>query len=247
MLVLSILDLILKFTLSGWQLSSSHRGQWVNRCFPFIVGLFNCNTSHTQSSQRISLKILMNVWFLKFHKTRDWPQSGSPGLKISEWFATNLAQECQNGQNNQMAHHTHIQRKATSTIEYVCAIEAKHDDVIKWKHFPRNWPFVVNSPNSPRKDQWRGALMVYLICAWINDWVNNGEVGDLRRHRGHYDVNVMACSHRVWKRSVKICDRESIYGGSGRPKARMIVTLKLSKCANKFSLYKLRPNSVKCK
>ena len=25
----------------------------------------------------------------------------------------------------------------------------------------------------------------------INDWVNNREAGDLRRHRGHYDVNVM--------------------------------------------------------
>ena len=25
----------------------------------------------------------------------------------------------------------------------------------------------------------------------IKDWVNNREAGDLRRHRGHYDVNVM--------------------------------------------------------
>ena len=36
-----------------------------------------------------------------------------------------------------------------------------HDDVIKWKHFPRNWPFVQGihrSPvNSPRKGQWRRA------------------------------------------------------------------------------------------
>ena len=34
-----------------------------------------------------------------------------------------------------------------------------HDDVIKWKHFPRNWPFVRGihrSPvNSPHKGQWR--------------------------------------------------------------------------------------------
>ena len=30
-----------------------------------------------------------------------------------------------------------------------------------------------------------------LICAWINDWVNNREVGDLRRDRTHYDVIVM--------------------------------------------------------
>ena len=33
--------------------------------------------------------------------------------------------------------------------------------------------------------------MFSLVCAWINDWVNNGEGGDLRRHRAHYDVTVM--------------------------------------------------------
>ena len=70
-----------------------------------------------------------------------------------------------------------------------------HDDVIKWKHFPRNWPFVREihrSPvNCPHKGQWRGALMFSLIYAWINDWVNNREAGDLRRQHGHYDVIVM--------------------------------------------------------
>ena len=30
-----------------------------------------------------------------------------------------------------------------------------------------------------------------LICVWINGWVNNREAGDLRPHRGHYDVDVM--------------------------------------------------------
>ena len=38
-----------------------------------------------------------------------------------------------------------------------------HDDVIKWKHFPRNWPSlrrIHRSPvNSPHKGRWRGALM----------------------------------------------------------------------------------------
>ena len=70
-----------------------------------------------------------------------------------------------------------------------------HDDVIKWKHFPPYWTFVWGihrSPvNSPHKGQWRGALMFSLICTWINDWVNNCEAGDLRRHPGHYDVTVM--------------------------------------------------------
>ena len=51
-----------------------------------------------------------------------------------------------------------------------------------------------NSPvpvNSPHKGQWRVTLMFSLICVWINGWVNSREAGDLRRHRGHYDVNVM--------------------------------------------------------
>ena len=45
---------------------------------------------------------------------------------------------------------------------------AFHDDVIKWKYFPRYWPFVWGihrSPvNSPHRGQWRGALM-FFACA----------------------------------------------------------------------------------
>ena len=71
-----------------------------------------------------------------------------------------------------------------------------HDDVIKWKHFPRYWPFVrgIHRPpvNSQHKGQWPGAFMFSLICAWINRWVNNREAGDLRRYRAHYDVIVMS-------------------------------------------------------
>ena len=69
------------------------------------------------------------------------------------------------------------------------------DDVIKWKHFPRYWPFVRGihkwSVDSPHKGQWRGALRVYLICAWTNGLANNQNASDLRRHRAQYDVNVM--------------------------------------------------------
>ena len=63
------------------------------------------------------------------------------------------------------------------------------------QHFPRYWPFVRGihrSPvNSPHKGQWRGALMLSLICAWKKAWVNNPEADVLRRHRAHYDVTVM--------------------------------------------------------
>ena len=66
---------------------------------------------------------------------------------------------------------------------------------IKWKHFPRYWPFVrwINrsSVNFHHKGQWRGALRFSLICAWTNGWANNWDAGDLRHHRAHYDVTVM--------------------------------------------------------
>ena len=82
-----------------------------------------------------------------------------------------------------------------SNFKILGQVQGRHDDVIKWKHFPRNWPFVRGihrSPvNSPHKGQWRGALMFSLICVWINAWVNNREAGDLRCYRAHYDVIVM--------------------------------------------------------
>ena len=62
------------------------------------------------------------------------------------------------------------------------------------KTFPRYWLFVRGihrSPvDSPHKGQWRGALMLYLICAWTNGWTNNRDADDLRRHRAYYDVTV---------------------------------------------------------
>ena len=88
---------------------------------------------------------------------------------------------------------------------------AWHDDVIKWKHFSCYWPFVRGTRrslvNSAHKGQWRGALMFPLICAWLSSWVNNGEAGDLRRHRAHYDVIAMGAIIRqpwcLWYNLVK--------------------------------------------
>ena len=80
----------------------------------------------------------------------------------------------------------------TGIVAPAVAVVRDHDEVIKWKHFPRYWQFVRgihrSLANSPHKGQWCRALMFSLICAWINGWVNNGEAGDLRRHRTHYDV-----------------------------------------------------------
>ena len=77
------------------------------------------------------------------------------------------------------------------TLTVLTADSAKHDDVIKWKHFPPYWPFSVrgiqrSTVDSPHRDQWREALMFSLICAWTNGWANIRDAGELRRHR---DVN----------------------------------------------------------
>ena len=70
-----------------------------------------------------------------------------------------------------------------------------HDDVIKWSHSPRHWPFVRwihRSPvNSPQKGQWSGALEFFFICAWTYSSVNNWDTGNLRCQRSHYDVIIM--------------------------------------------------------
>ena len=98
----------------------------------------------------------------------------------------------------------------------------EHDDVIKWKNFPRYWPFVRgihrSLVNSPHKGQWRGVLMFSLICARINGSVNNDEAGYLRRHRSYYDVTAMnmKCQSPINIFSIKIVDtlfpkRWSIY------------------------------------
>ena len=65
-------------------------------------------------------------------------------------------------------------------------------------HFCGDFTSLVNSPH---KGQWRRALMFSLICAWINGWENNGEAGDLRRHRAHYDLTVMLCNLPYLRRS----------------------------------------------
>ena len=88
---------------------------------------------------------------------------------------------------------------SNNLVKLQYTLEHDHDNVIKWKHFPRYWPFVWgfhrSTVNSPHKGQWRRALMFSLICVWINGWVNNGEARDLRRLCDHYDVIVMDYAH----------------------------------------------------
>ena len=58
---------------------------------------------------------------------------------------------------NEIYSHARVQLTVSQTVIWT------QDDVIKWKQFPRYWPFVRRihrSPvNSPHKGQWLGALM----------------------------------------------------------------------------------------
>ena len=66
-----------------------------------------------------------------------------------------------------------------------------------WRHQMETYSalLAINAGNSPatHKGRWRGSLMLSLICAQINGWVNNCEAGGSRRHRAHYDITVMLC------------------------------------------------------
>ena len=60
-----------------------------------------------------------------------------------------------------------------------------------------------------------GALMFSLICAWMDDWVNNREAGDLGRHRAHYDVIIMSNHHIALefdRRKSKVCQIIKLIG-----------------------------------
>ena len=107
-------------------------------------------------------------------------------------------------------------------IFQTAAVKTKHDDFIKWKHFPRYWPFVRGIHRS--QSQQRGALIFSLICAWINRWVNNREAVDLRPHRAHYDVIVMK-HHQLQGRTIQLVSATRTYV-SNLPKAQCLSILK---------------------
>ena len=55
----------------------------------------------------------------------------------------------------------------------------------------------------------------FFICAWINGWVNNREVGDLRRLSDHYDVTVarVHCMVSTWYTMAFVFPEHVLAGG----------------------------------
>ena len=60
-------------------------------------------------------------------------------------------------------------------------------------------PLCWSPVDSPHRGKWRGALVFSLIYAWTNDWANNLDTSDLRRHSAHYDVTVICVSIPIWQ------------------------------------------------
>ena len=60
-------------------------------------------------------------------------------------------------------------------MQFVAWADHYHGEVIKWKYFPRDWPFV--------QGQWCRTLMFAFICVWANGWATNRDADDLRCHR----------------------------------------------------------------
>ena len=78
-----------------------------------------------------------------------------------------------------------------------------HGPSTGWRHQMETFSALLaicagnSSVNSQHKGQWRRALMLSLICAWINSWVHNRKAGDFRRHPAQYDITVMMLSKAI--------------------------------------------------
>ena len=129
---------------------------------------------------------------LRFSKTKAMHDETN-SIRNSKWLHSAPQQE-----NYNMMFYFAVSALFAEGLTPAC--DRIHDDVIKWKHFPRYWSFVwgiYRSPvNSPHKGQWRGAFSS--TCAWIKGWVNNREAGDLGRHRTRYDVTVIFLRAQWW-------------------------------------------------
>ena len=82
-----------------------------------------------------------------------------------------------------------------------------------WRHQMKTFSalLAIRAENTPvpgefpaHKGQWRGALMFFLLCVWINDWVKHREAGDVRRYCAHYHVTVMSSAWLWLKYSSRI-------------------------------------------
>ena len=80
-----------------------------------------------------------------------------------------------------------------------------NDDVMKLKRFLRYLPLCREFAGHRWIPHTKASNVEIfsLICTWTNGWVNNRDVGDLRRHGAHYYVTVMIMEE-WWKSQIYI-------------------------------------------
>ena len=134
----------------------NHRGKYTYRYCNHNAKYIHCRHKHSYRVDRY-IHLYFNSYHVRYHQLSQLP------FKLTWIFIW-----------------THICLHVLQDISFSwllnhCGIHPVHYDVIRWKHFPRYWPFVRGI------HRW----------AWINSWGNNHEAGDLTHHRAHYDVIVM--------------------------------------------------------
>ena len=84
----------------------------------------------------------------------------------------------------------HAMRYLTTSF---LAASSKHDDVIKWNHFPRYWAFVRESPVTAGFPSQRLVTRSFEVFfdLHLNKRLCNRDTSDLRRPSAHYDVTVL--------------------------------------------------------
>ena len=88
---------------------------------------------------------------------------------------------------------------------------AIHDDVTIWKHFTRHWSFVRGIHRWIFLTKASDAEFWYFLWSATSSWANNGDVGDLRRQRTHYDVTVMNFIRWTWETKYFVRRYHGIY------------------------------------
>ena len=164
-----------------------------------VCGYFDCDRSSFWVFQNVPVMTCcrqQDEYYSALTTTITW-HSIEPA-RSSQWL---MPRVCLKSSETWMLFQQPVHDNETTSMQCLSLVQELHlwpvksHDDIKWKHFPRYWPFVRGihrSPvNSPYKGQWRGTLMLSFICAWINGWINNRKAGDLRCYRAHCDVTVM--------------------------------------------------------
>ena len=159
----------------------------------FLSKTIQCRCNHKLNGHTH----FMYFWYalcFKWPQIKWWPSGhyhNSQYLMMSSNYFSNLSISIHIILSHFVGAHTFPGGLAIVVRTYLRFITpARHDDVIKWMT-----PLALcagKSPvNSPQRGQWHGDLIFSLICAWASGWVNNRDVGDLRRNRAHYAVTVM--------------------------------------------------------